>query len=288
MARLLIFGLGFSGAAIAHTAMAAGMEVVATSRNPAAHTAPPGTRMVAFDAAALEIAKATHLLVTAPPGEAGDPVLARYGAAVIGACRTLGWIGYLSTTGVYGDRQGGWVDEQTEPAPTTPRAVRRLEAETAWRICAAGRPLDIFRLAGIYGPGRSALNDARAGRARRILQPGHAFGRIHVEDIAGGVLAAIARPPQGTRILNFSDDEPAESAAVAEEAARLLGQTLPPAIPLADAWPGMSEMARSFWSENRRVASAATQQALGYRWKYPSYREGLQAILQQERADQAT
>jgi nucleoside-diphosphate-sugar epimerase len=132
------------------------------------------------------------------------------------------------------------------------------------------------------------LNEARSGRARRILQPGHAFGRIHVEDIAGGVLAAIASPPQGIRILNFSDDEPAESAAVAAESAHLLGLPLPPAIPLGEAWPGMSEMARSFWAENRRVASAATQQVLGYRWKYPSFREGLKAILEQERADQAT
>ena len=287
MARLLIFGLGFSGAAIARAAHAAGLEVAATSRNPEAHAAPFGTRIIGFEAAGAAIAEATHLLVTAPPGEAGDPVLAHY-ADQISKSRGLGWVGYLSTTGVYGDRQGGWVDEKTEPAPTSPRAVRRLEAETAWRAVAAGRPLDIFRLAGIYGPSRSALNEARSGRARRILQPGHAFGRIHVEDIAGGVLAAIARPPQGTRILNFSDDEPAESAAVAQEAARLLGKPPPPAIPLGEAWPGMSDMARSFWAENRRVASAATQQVLGYRWKYPSFREGLKAILEQERADQAT
>jgi nucleoside-diphosphate-sugar epimerase len=213
-------------------------------------------------------------------------VLAQYGAQ-IRAAALLGWSGYLSTTGVYGDRQGGWVDEQTAPAPTTARAWRRLAAEMAWRKATTGHALDIFRLAGIYGPGRSALNDARAGRARRIIQPGHAFGRIHVEDIAGGVLAAMARPPHGTRVLNFSDDEPAESALVAEEAARLLGHTPPPAIPLDEAWPGMSEMARSFWAENRRVASAATQDALGYRWKYPNFREGLEAILQQERADEA-
>lgn len=287
MARLLIFGLGFSGAAIARAAHAAGLEVVATSRNPEAHTAPSGTRIIGFESAGPAIQDATHLLVTAPPGEAGDPVLAKY-AEPISEGRGLAWIGYLSTTGVYGDRQGGWVDEKTEPAPTTPRAVRRLDAETAWRAAAAGRPLDIFRLAGIYGPGRSALNEARSGRARRILQPGHAFGRIHVEDIAGGVLAAIASPPQGIRILNFSDDEPAESAAVAAESAHLLGLPLPPAIPLGEAWPGMSEMARSFWAENRRVSSAATQQVLGYRWKYPSFREGLKAILEQERADQAT
>jgi nucleoside-diphosphate-sugar epimerase len=146
--------------------------------------------------------------------------------------------------------------------------------------------LDIFRLAGIYGPGRSALNDARSGRARRIRQPGHAFGRIHVEDIAGGVLAAIAKPPLGTRVLNFADDEPAESAMVVEEAARLLGTALPPAMTLAEAWPTMGEMARGFWSENRRVASAMTQEAIGYRWHYPNYRVGLKAILEQERADQ--
>jgi nucleoside-diphosphate-sugar epimerase len=242
--------------------------------------------MLAFDRAGHAIADATHLLVTAPPGEAGDPVLAQY-RDQIATCKNLDWIGYLSTTGVYGDRQGGWVDEHTAPAPTTPRAQRRLQAEQGWREVAGDRPLDIFRLAGIYGPGRSALNEARSGRARRLLQPGHAFGRIHVEDIAGGVLAAIAAPPAGTRVLNFSDDVPAESAAVAEEAARLLGQPLPPAVPLAEAWPSMSEMARSFWSENRRVASAITQQTLGYHWTYPDFRAGLKAILEQERADQA-
>jgi nucleoside-diphosphate-sugar epimerase len=287
MTRLLIFGLGFSGAAVARRALAAGMEVIATSRNPAACTAPSGTRMLAFDQAGPAVAEATHMLVTAPPGEAGDPVLRHYDGQ-IRAAGGLSWIGYLSTTGVYGDRQGGWVDETTAPAPAAERSVRRVAAEEAWRAAAGARSLDIFRLAGIYGPGRSALNDARAGRVRRIHQPGHAFGRIHVEDIAGGVLAAIAKPAAGTRVLNFADDEPAESAAVAEEAARLLGTTLPPAVSLAEAWPTMGEMARGFWSENRRVASAITQKELDYRWAYPNYRVGLQAILEQERADQAT
>jgi nucleoside-diphosphate-sugar epimerase len=287
MTNLLIFGLGFSGAAVARAALAAGIEVAATSRKPASCAAPAGTRMVAFDHAGPALQEASHLLITAPPGDAGDPVVARFGEEIRDAS-AIRWIGYMSTTGVYGDRQGGWVDEHTLPAPMTARAQRRLEAEIAWRDVAGGRPLDIFRLAGIYGPGRSALEDARAGRARCILQPGHAFGRIHVDDIAGGVLAAIARPPDGTRVLNFSDDEPAESAVVAEEAARLLGKTAPPAIALADAWPGMSEMARSFWSENRRVDSAATQRALDYRWKYPSFREGLKAILEQERACEAS
>jgi nucleoside-diphosphate-sugar epimerase len=283
MARLLIFGLGFCGAAVARAAGAAGMEVVATSRSPGSLSALPGTRLVGFEEAGPEIAQATHLLATAPPGQMGDPVLARYQAALHHA-QALVWVGYLSTTGVYGDRQGGWVDEDTQPAPSSDRSRRRLAAEEAWRATAGTRPLDIFRLAGIYGPGRSALDEVRRNTARRTLQPGHAFGRIHVEDIAGGVMAAIARPPAGVRVLNFSDDVPAESAVVIEEAANLLGVPVPPGTKLEEVWPGMSDMARSFWAENRRVASAKTQQALGYTWTYPSFREGLRGILAAEGA----
>jgi nucleoside-diphosphate-sugar epimerase len=176
------------------------------------------------------------------------------------------------------------VDEATTPAPSSDRARRRVAAEDAWREVAGRRPLDIFRLAGIYGPGRSALDDVRSGRARRILQPGHAFGRIHVEDIAGGVMAAIARPAVGVRVLNFSDDLPAESAEVIAEAAVLLGVAVPQGVPLEQAWPGMSEMARSFWAENRRVASERTQEMIGYRWRFPTYREGLRGILAAEKA----
>jgi nucleoside-diphosphate-sugar epimerase len=282
--RLLIFGLGFCGKAVAREAMAAGWEVAATSRTAVARAG--GVRTVRFDDAAAEIAAATHILVTAPPGEGGDPVLARY-APDIGAAPGLSWIGYLSTTGVYGDRRGGWVDETTKPAPTADRSHRRLAAEQAWRACAAGRPLDIFRLAGIYGPGRSALDDVRGGRARRVIAPGHAFGRIHVDDIAAAVMAAIARPPEGVRVLNLSDDEPAESAAVIAEAALLLGAPVPPAVPFEQAVAGMSEMARSFWAENRRVDSRLTRRALGIAWRYPSYREGLRAILREERGDDA-
>jgi nucleoside-diphosphate-sugar epimerase len=236
--------------------------------------------MIAFDDAAQSIASATHVLVTAPPGPEGDPVLARYTEGLRAAPAM--WFGYLSTTGVYGDRGGAWVDEDTPPAPQAERSQRRLAAELAWRDCAAGRPLDLFRVAGIYGPGRSALDEVRSGRARRVIRPGHAFGRIHRDDIAGAVLAAIARLPSGTRVLNLSDDVPAESALVIEEAARLLGVAPPPAIAFEDAYAGMSDMARSFWADDRRVVSAKTQAALGRRWLYPSYREGLAAILQQE------
>jgi nucleoside-diphosphate-sugar epimerase len=286
--RLLIFGLGYSGAAIAQAAAASGWMVTATSRDPANAAAPPGTNLVAFGDAEAALQDATHLVATAPPGappgEDGDPVLARYGAAIRAA--PARWAGYLSTTGVYGDRGGSWVDEETPPAPGNERSRRRLAAEEAWREACAGRALDLFRLAGIYGPGRSPFSDLRAGAARRIARPSHLFGRIHRDDIACSVLAAMGqdRPP-GVRVLNLSDDEPAASAEVIAEAARLLGVEPPPAIPYGEAEPGMSGMARSFWAENRRVRGEATQRALGLRWRYPSYREGLAATLAEEAED---
>ena len=279
--RLLIFGLGYSGAAIARAAGAAGWDVTATSRDPSRATPPPGTRLVAFDAAGDALAAATHLVATAPPGDGGDPVLARYGDAIRAA--PTRWAGYLSTTGVYGDRGGGWVDEATPPAPGNDRSRRRLAAEEVWRAACAGRALDLFRLAGIYGPGRSALDDVRAGTARRITRPGHLFGRIHRDDIAAAVLAAMSQaPPPGVRVLNLSDDEPAASADVIAEAARLLGVAPPPLVPYAEAERTMSAMARSFWAEDRRVRSEATQRALGLRWRHPTYREGLAATLAEE------
>ena len=269
--RLLIIGQGFSGAAVAAAARAAGWVVLATTRGA------PGPGQIGFAMAGAALADVTHLLMTAPPGEAGDPFLAAHGAGLPGGLR---WAGYLSTTGVYGDRGGGAVDEATPPAPGQPRSIRRLAAEQAWREAAQGRfALDLFRVAGIYGPGRSTLDDLRAGQARRTHKPGHAFGRIHVEDIAAAVLAAMAHPPPGARVLNLTDDEPAESAAVVEHAAGLLGVAPPPLLDYAAAVPGMSEMARSFWSENRRVSNTATKAALGIEWRYPTYREGLAAIL---------
>ena len=279
---LLIFGLGYTGTAIARAAAAAGWTVTATSREPAGAAPPPGVSLVAFDAAEPALAAATHLVATAAPGDDGDPVLARYGAAIRDA--PARWAGYLSTTGVYGDRGGAWVDEATLPAPTSARSRRRLASEDAWwDACAGRRALDLFRLAGIYGPGRSVLSDVRAGIARRIARPGYLFGRIHRDDIAAAVLAAMGqdRPP-GVRVLNLSDDEPAATADVAAEAARLLGVEPPPLVPYAEAVPGMSAMARSFWAENRRVRSEATQRALGLRWRYPTYRDGLAAILAEE------
>lgn len=280
--RMVVAGLGYSGAAIAREAVAHGFGVAGTARDPSRADAPAGVAVVRFDAAAEAIRAATHLVVTAAPGEGGDPVLAAH-AAAIAAAPGLRWIGYLSTTGVYGDRGGAEVDEDTRPAPGQARSVRRLEAEEAWRAAAVARgvALDLFRTGGIYGPGRSALDELRAGTARRVAKPGHVFSRIHRDDIALAVVAA-ARAPEGVRVLHLVDDEAAEGAAVTAEAARLLGIAPPPAIPFEAARAGMSPMGLSFWSENRRVANARTKRRLGIAWRYPTYREGLRAILAEE------
>ena len=286
-AHLLIFGLGYSGTAVAQLARAAGHAVTATSRTAAPSVAPEGVTLVDFDAAGACLQHATHVLSTAPPGAGGDPVLAHHGR-LIHAAPALRWIGYLSTTGVYGDRGGAWVDESSEPAPGSERGARRVAAEQAWIAAGAGRPVDLFRLAGIYGPGRSVLDDVRSGRARRVIKPGHAFGRIYREDIARAVLAAIGQSatlPPGARVLNLSDDLPAETAEVMVEAADLLGVAVPPAVPFATAAAAMSPMALSFWAENRKVANRATKAALRIEWLCPTYREGLRAILAQEAAD---
>ncbi len=272
--HLVIVGLGFSGQAVARAALAAGWRVSVTSRQPGA--APPGMALVGFAAAGPLLAQATHLLVTAPPGEAGDPVLALHGPPA-----ALRWMGYISTTGVYGDHAGAWVTETTPPTPMQDRTRRRVVAEAAWAALPCA--VDILRAGGIYGPGRSAFDDLRDGSARRTLKPGHAFSRIHVADIAAAVLAAMATAaPQGRRVLHLVDDEPTESALVVEEAARLLGVAPPPALPFAEAFAAMSPMARSFWAENKRVSCTATKAALGLVWQFPSYREGLRAILAEE------
>ena len=283
--HILIFGLGYTGRAIAAAAAASGFAVTATSRAPARIAPAGGVEIVDFTT--LDPGFATHVVTTVPPGEAADPVLVAHGDALRASAK-LRWAGYLSTTGVYGDRGGGWVDEATPPAPASARTRRRVAAEQAWAALAGHLAVDLFRVAGIYGPGRSMFDDVRAGTARRVDKPGHAFGRIHRDDIAGAVLAAMRGPcAPGVRVLHLSDDVPAESAVVVAEAARLLGVDPPPLVPFAEAEARMSDMARGFWSENRRVASARTQQMLGYRWRYPSYREGLHAILAEEGADGA-
>ncbi|HEX7390864.1 MAG TPA: SDR family NAD(P)-dependent oxidoreductase, partial [Acidiphilium sp.] len=230
--RLAIVGFGYAGAAIAAAVLEAGLAVTATTRDPAAKRTPEGVELVGFDEAGWAIREATHLLVTAPPGEAGDPVLARYRSA-IGTSDRLRWIGYCSTTGVYGDRQGGAVDEDDAVSPGSERTRRRASAEQDWMSFGDRLAVDIIRLAGIYGPGRSAFDDLRAGTARRIDRPGHRFSRIHVADIGFGVMAAMATATGGVRAFNFADDEPAPSADVIAFAAALLGVEPPPLVSFA-------------------------------------------------------
>ncbi|HRO11746.1 SDR family oxidoreductase, partial [Amaricoccus sp.] len=234
-----------------------------------------GVELLAWDdtaAVAAAIAEADAILVSIPPAAGRDPALARYGAA-LGRARPR-WVGYLSTTGVYGDRQGGWVDETGALAPVSERGRWRVAAEQAW--LATGLPVHLFRLAGIYGPGRSALDKLRAGRAQRIVKPGQVFSRIHVDDIAAALLASLARPDPG-RAYNLADDEPAPPQDVIAHAARLLGLPPPPEVPFEAA--DLSPMARSFYAESKRVANRRIKQELGLRLAWPDYRAGLAGLL---------
>ena len=279
--RLFVFGLGFSGLEIAKLAKAAGWTVAGTcrTREKAAELAGQDIEVHLFDGtAALPAAafgNASHVICTIPPGPDGDPVLATSARRL----RDARWLGYLSTTGVYGDQRGGWVDEETPPRPAKPRSVARLAAERAWQATGieAGAAVDIFRLPGIYGPGRSAIDQVRAGTARRVDKPGQVFSRIHVADIAGTVLMAITKSGAGA-IYNVADDLPASPGEVVAYACELLGKPVPPAIPWEQAAAGMSDMARSFYSENRRVRNDRIKQELGVVLRYPTYREGLRAI----------
>jgi len=273
---LLSFGHGYAAAALA-ASLPPGWRVIGTTRDPARVPAlrATGVEPVLWDdAAAIDaaIAAASHVLVSVPPGGPEDPVLARHGPAL--AARAPEWIGYLSTTGVYGDRQGGWVDEDSPLDPAGPRGRWRVAAETAWR--ALSPRTEVFRLAGIYGPGRSALDRVRAGTAQRIVKPGQVFSRIHVEDIARVLAAAIA-PPHPGAAWNLADDEPAPPQDVIAFAATLLGLPVPPDIPFETA--DLSPMARSFYAESKRVSNARIRERLGLRLIHPDYRAGLGAIL---------
>ena len=279
--RLFVFGLGFTGMQIAKLARARGWTVggTCTQADKAEQLRAVGIEAVPFDgtaAVALEmVATASHVLCTIAPGTAGDPVL-RHCADLLGKAR---WLGYLSTTGVYGDHGGGWVDEATPTNPTQPRSIQRLAAERAWQALGVrtGAAVDIFRLPGIYGPGRSPIDQVKAGVAKRIDKPSQVFSRIHVADVAQAVAAAMVRDGPGA-IYNLADDLPASSADVMAFACELLGATTPPLVPWAEAAPSMSAMARSFYAENRRVRNERMKRELGVTLLYPTYREGLRAI----------
>jgi len=256
MAGILIFGLGYTASRLAERLRATGWTVLGTRREAAADA-------IAFDdaeAVRVALAGATHVLSSVPPGE-DDPVLERYGTLLT----DRHWLGYLSSTGVYGDTQGAWVDES---APTRGRRSARTAADAQW----LARGARVFRLPGIYGPGRSALERVAAGRAHRIDLPDQVFSRIHVDDIAGAVIASFDAPPGA---YNIADDHPCGQNAVIEEACRLLRLPPPPLQSLDQA--GLSPAARAFYAENRRVANGKAKRVLGWRPLYPDYRAGLAA-----------
>jgi nucleoside-diphosphate-sugar epimerase len=285
--RLFIFGLGFSAQALARRLRAQGWRVAGTCRSEAkaAALARAGIEVFLFDRgrrlqdAGGALAGTTHLLSSVPPDEAGDPVLDHHDRD-LAVLKGLAWSGYLSTTGVYGDRKGGWVSESSPLRARSLRATRRVAAESRWLDLHThhGQPVHIFRLAGIYGPGRSALDQVRAGTARRIVKPDQVFSRIHVDDLAAALAASMARPSSG-RIYNVCDDEAAPPQDVIAFACELLGVAPPPEIPYEQAAPEMSEMARSFYAENKRVANGRLKEELGVRLVYPDYRAGLRALL---------
>lgn len=282
---LLSIGHGYSARALGRRLTARGWRVIGTTR-----TEETAEAVRAEGAEALlwshgfpseledALGEATHLLTSVPPGEAGDPVLAACESGIAAAAPHLAWAGYLSTVGVYGDRAGGWVDETSDCRPATRRGRARLAAEQGWMRLHrdAGLALHIFRLAGIYGPGRGPFAKVRAGTARRIVKPGQVFSRIHVEDIATVLEASLAAPAPGS-IYNVCDDEAAPPEDVLSHAAALLGAPEPPAVPFEEA--EMSPMARSFYAESKRVSNRRISDELGVTLAYPTYREGLAALL---------
>ncbi len=283
--RLFAFGLGFSAQELAGRLAARGWQIAGTSRDEGnvLRLRAQGYAMARFagEPGNGEVTRllegTTHLVHSIPPGQDGDPVLAHYREA-IAKLGTLKWIGYLSTVGVYGDQGGAWVDEATQPNPNSERTEARVEAEGAWLRFGEEIqvPTHVFRLAGIYGPGRSAFDKLLAGTARRIKKDGQVFSRIHVADIASVLEASIAKPNAGA-IYNVADDEPAAPDAVVAYAAELLGVPPPPEVEFAQA--DLSPMARSFYEGSRRISNARIKSELGVKLRYPTYREGLASLV---------
>lgn len=276
---LLSFGHGYSARALAKQLVPQGWQVIGTTRKPESVSTlqtegvtpvlwPGGDLGQAFE-------QATHLLISAGPDADGDPVLNAYRNDIARIAPQLEWVGYLSTTGVYGDHQGGWVTEATALTPSTRRGKMRVEAEADWQTI-PDLPLHIFRLAGIYGPGRGPFEKVRQGTARRIIKRDQVFSRIHVEDIAQVLQASISHPNPGA-VYNLCDDDAAPPEDVIAYAAELLGAPVPPAVPFEEA--DMTPMARSFYAESKRVSNARIKDELGVNLLYPNYRVGLQALL---------
>ncbi len=285
------FGLGYSGQVIARNFMSEGWSVAGTCRDSdtADQLSMGGISTYIFDGASPladfnEImAGVSHLLISTPPSAVlGDPVLHCH-QDQLAKLKSLQWIGYLSTTGVYGDTGGHLVDETARLMPTSERSQTRVSAEQAWQdlLATNGLPLHIFRLSGIYGPGRCVLDTVRAGKARQIVKPDHKFSRIHVEDIANVVRTSVARPNPGA-IYNLCDDEAAPPSDVTEFACDLLNIAPPPPVSFEDAKAGMSTMALSFWNDNRLIDNTRIKVELVTNMLYPTYREGLRQIYAAE------
>ena len=285
MTHMMFFGFGFCAAALAPRLQAQNWQLSASCRTPekAAQLQARNIRPIIWpEAGALLSADAltgvSHALISAPPNEAGDPTLTSAGEALASIAGDLQWLGYLSTTGVYGDHGGAWIDEDTPAGTIGARGQKRVDAETQWRAFseAHGVPSMYFRLAGIYGPGRNQLTSVVNQTARRIDKPEQVFSRIHVEDIATILAASMARPDAG-RAYSVCDDEPAPPQDVVAYAAELLGQSPPSLVPFEAA--ELSPMARSFYGDNKRIRNQRIKDELGVTLAYPSYREGLKALF---------
>lgn len=283
--HLLSFGHGYSARALAKRLVPQGWTITGTTRDTdkfETMRASGVTPILPQDLPSwAELDTVSHLLVSAAPDQDGDPFLSRFADLLPRLAPKLTWVGYLSTTGVYGDHNGDWVDETTPLNPATRRGQYRVEAESAWQEACRelGLPLSIFRLAGIYGPGRGPFAKVRNGTARRIIKEGQVFSRIHVEDIAQTVEASMNRP-DSSGIFNVCDDDPAPPQDVIGHAAELLGLPLPEAVPFDEA--DMTPMARSFYAESKKVRNDKMKEVLGVQLIYPDYRRGLRALLEAE------
>ena len=285
--KLLCLGYGYTARVFAGRLRSKTWRVAGTTRTAgkAESLKTEGVEALKWDSGPVDPAwldGVSAILISTPPGDAGCPAFAAASETIAQQAGDLRWIGYLSTNGVYGDHDGAWVDEESDLRATSERAKNRVQAETQWRAFAHhyDLPLIVFRLPGIYGPGRSAIDTVREGKAKRIYKEGQVFSRMHVEDIAAALEASMARP-RAFDLYNLADNEPAPPQDVVEYACKLLGVEPPPLIPIEKA--DLTEMAKSFYTDNKRVSNARMKDALQLALAYPTYREGLEAILQEER-----
>ncbi|WP_411817409.1 SDR family oxidoreductase [Hyphococcus sp. DH-69] len=284
--RLFCIGYGYTAAALARILIGENWSIAGTTsrEDKAATMRENGIEAIIWPDGKFNpdwIENATAILISVPPNEQSCPAFEATCEAILKHRTTIDWIGYLSTNGVYGNHSGRWVNEESALKPTQSRARRRIKAEAIWAEFGAAYslPIKIFRLPGIYGPGRSALDNVRQSTAKRIVKPGQVFSRMHVDDIACALKADIEQPFTYD-LFNLADDEPSPPHEVVEYACTLLGKDLPPLIPFEEA--DLSPMAKSFYADNKRVSNKRMKDALGVKLKYPTYREGLRAILESE------